>query len=133
LDHANHLRILLEIEALIGIFALVDSGTIDLVSSEALELEIARIPAPIRRKYAGNLLGQATNSILVTEEIEQRAKYLVLLRIKPMDALHLACAETAAVDYFCTCDDHLLRRAKNISDLQTVVVSPLELIEELEL
>jgi predicted nucleic acid-binding protein len=133
LDHADHLRILLEVEALIGIFALVDSGTIELVSSEALELEIARIPTPLRREYATNLLGQAVNSVLVTEQIEQRARLLVSQQIRSMDALHLACAEATTVNYFCTCDDRLLKRAKNISDLQIAVVSPLELIAELEL
>ncbi len=50
-----------------------------------------------------------------------------------MDSLHLAVAEKANVDYFCTCDDKFLRRAKAIPDLRTVVVSPLELIEVLEL
>jgi hypothetical protein len=39
----------------------------------------------------------------------------------------------AEVDYFCTCDDRLLRRAKSISDLHTPIVSPLELVEALNL
>jgi predicted nucleic acid-binding protein len=50
----------------------------------------------------------------------------------PLDALHLASAEAAQVDYFCTCDDRLLKKAKTVHDLKTVVVSPIELAEELE-
>jgi predicted nucleic acid-binding protein len=133
LDHASHVRIQLEIEALIGIFAQVDLGTIGLVSSEALELEIERIPVPLLRQYASNLLEYAVDSVVINEQVEQRARQITALGIKPMDALHLACAEAASVDYFCTCDDRLLKRARDISDLRTVVVSVLELIEELEL
>lgn len=48
------------------------------------------------------------------------------------DALHLAVAEAAQADYFCTCDDRLLRKAKQIADLKVKTLSPLELIEELE-
>jgi predicted nucleic acid-binding protein len=131
LDHATHLRIRLEIEALTGIFEQVDSGAIKLVSSEVLALEIERIPTPLRRRYAANLLIQAVTSIVVTVEIEQRARYFTAHRMKPMDALHLACAEAEAVSYFCTCDDRLLKRAKTIADLRVVVVSPLELVEEI--
>jgi len=50
---------------------------------------------------------------------------------KGADALHLACAEAAQVDYFCSCDDRLIRRAKTVQSLQVKVVSPLELAEEI--
>ena len=53
--------------------------------------------------------------------------------VKAADALHLSAAEPADTDYFCTCDDRFLRRAKAISDLKTQAVSPIELIEELGL
>jgi predicted nucleic acid-binding protein len=50
--------------------------------------------------------------------------------IKPIDALHLASAVAAKADYFCTCDDRFLKRAKPVDTGQTKVVSPLELIAE---
>ena len=50
--------------------------------------------------------------------------------IKPVDALHLASAVEAKADYFCTCDDRFLKRAKAVDTGQTKVVSPLELITE---
>ncbi len=49
-----------------------------------------------------------------------------------MDALYLACAEAADVDYFCTCDDNLLRKAKQIALLRMRIVTPLELAKVLE-
>ena len=52
--------------------------------------------------------------------------------IKVLDALHLACAVEAHAKYFCTCDDRFYRRAKQLDTKQTLVVSPLELIEVIE-
>ncbi len=48
-------------------------------------------------------------------------------------ALHLALAVEAKVDYLCTCGDKFLKRAKAADTESVRVVSPLELIEEIEL
>jgi predicted nucleic acid-binding protein len=53
--------------------------------------------------------------------------------MKALDALHLACAESANAAYFCTCDDKFLKKAKAVKELKTSVVSPLELVEVLEI
>lgn len=47
-----------------------------------------------------------------------------------MDAVHLALASTAKVDFFTTCDDRLLRKAKAESGLDCKVVSALALVSE---
>jgi len=52
--------------------------------------------------------------------------------LKPLDVLHLASASTARADYFCTCDDKFLRKAKTLNGLDTRVVSPTELVMELD-
>ena len=52
--------------------------------------------------------------------------------IKPLDALHLALAETGSADYFCSCDDRLLQNAKKVEDLMVKVVNPVELVQEIE-
>jgi len=49
-----------------------------------------------------------------------------------LDALHLASAEIGHADYFCTCDDKLLKKAVSMQDLKTRFVSPIELIKEIE-
>ena len=51
--------------------------------------------------------------------------------LKPLDALHLAFAVAAKADYFCTCDDRLLKRAKAVHNGPPKVVNPLELIQEI--
>ena len=69
----------------------------------------------------------------MNDNIKRRASEFILLGIKPLYALHLASAEEAEADYFCTCDDRFLKRAKTFNDLRTKVVTPLELIEELNI
>ena len=50
--------------------------------------------------------------------------------MKPLDALHLSSAVETEADFFCTCDDRLLRRARAADTGRTRVVSPLELVTE---
>lgn len=66
----------------------------------------------------------------MTDDIEARAIILNDLSFMGMDALHLACAEKAKVDYFVTCDDKLIQKAgRNINQLKLRVVSIFELVE----
>jgi predicted nucleic acid-binding protein len=57
---------------------------------------------------------------------------LTTFGIKPLNALHMALAEIGKADYFCTCDDRLLRNAKKVRDLLVKVVSPIDLVQEIE-
>ena len=52
--------------------------------------------------------------------------------LKPMDALHIACAEAAGADYFCTCDEAIVRKTVDMADLGTAIVTPVELAKELD-
>ncbi|MDB9307221.1 hypothetical protein PN471_00800 [Aphanizomenon sp. CS-733/32] len=67
----------------------------------------------------------ATLKVLVDENIRARAKQ----GIKPIDALHVACAETSESDYFITCDKRLINRCR---DLSLKVINPADLILEIE-
>ena len=51
--------------------------------------------------------------------------------LQTMDALHLALASTAKADYFCTCDDRLLRKVQSISILDCKVITLLNSIPEI--
>jgi len=76
------------------------------------------------------VLAKAKAFVHTDNQIEERARALHAMGIKPLDALHLASAVEAKADYFCTCDDRFLKRARAADTLQTKVVSPLELIAE---
>lgn len=52
--------------------------------------------------------------------------------IGPLNALHLALAEQAQADCFCTCGDRLLRRMRVIQGLRVKIVTPVELAEEID-
>ena len=101
-------------------------------SSEALLFETNRISNIVRRKNISEIIKLAKKVIMVNEDIENHAKQLMEKGIKPLDALHLASASHESVDYFCTSDRILLKKAKHLEGLNTFAVSPLELIEEVE-
>lgn len=132
LDTPSQVRILLEAEAVLGLLSFCEAGAIELVSSEALVYENEQNPSPIRREYGHAVLARAKETIGVTPRVKERAGQFLQHGSKPLDALHLALAEAGEVDYFCTCDDRLKRQAQGIADLGVKVVSPIELIQEIE-
>ena len=132
LDSRNQIRVTLEAEAILGVLKLCETGQVELMSSEALTFETAGIPNAIRQEYSWQALSKARWFVSLNDQIEQRAREFLTYNIKPLDALHLAMAEGGQADFFCTCDDRLLKKAKEIIDLKTRVVSPIELIDEVE-
>ena len=132
LDTPNQVRIVLESEAVLGIFTFCDIGQIELLSSEALLYEGEQSSLPIRREHTLAVLSKAKDVINITEKEKMRAAHLMTFGIKPLDALHLALAETGSADYFCSCDDRLLQNAKKVEDLMVKVVNPVELVQEIE-
>jgi predicted nucleic acid-binding protein len=132
LDVFTVLRNKLEAEAVLGIIGYCDAGTITLVSSEALEYEMEQNVLSVRKEHVQAVLAKANVVAQVEPAVEQRAATFVKRGIKPMDAVHVASAEAAGVDYFCSCDDRLVRKLKRMRDLKITPLSPLELIEELE-
>jgi predicted nucleic acid-binding protein len=131
-DDASQLRVYLEAQAVHGIVALIEAGTLRLVSSSALLIEHARNPHVLRRDVTERVLSLATEFVPIESAVEIRATQYQKLGLKPMDAAHLACAVEAGVDFFCTCDDRLLRRARALDTGLTRPITPLELIQEVE-
>ena len=126
------IRIATETEAIMGVFALWEAGKLDIIGSEALIYEAGKITHAERATFMQELLDKLENTLQLNETIEQRALLFEANGVKPLDALHLAFAEAAEVDYFCTCDDRLLKKAKKLTDLNIDVVSPLELVLKIE-
>jgi predicted nucleic acid-binding protein len=130
LDSKTHPRIAVEAEAILGILTLCEVGQVELMTSETLRFELERNPHPVRKTYARDVLAKAIVSIETDKQVEEYARTFQTEGIKPVDALHLASAVASKADYFCTCDDRFLKRAKTVDTGQTKVVSPLELITE---
>lgn len=128
LDDRSQPRINIESEAILTILRLVEAGALELISSETLDFEIDQISNPYRRLKAVKMLKLAIDVIEVDKAIEIQATHFIKAGIKPLDALHLASAVCKKVDYFCTCDDRLLKKEKKLNKLSTKVVSPLQLV-----
>jgi len=127
-------RIRLESEAVLTI---LNRGEIEnwiFLSSEVVDVEIARITNPEKRQRVGLLATAAQVHIIVDEEIGKRATSLQGMGLKAFDALHVACAEKGNADIFLTTDDDLLRKAsQNREALDVRVENPLKwLVEEIE-
>lgn len=131
LDDQSQARIERETEAVIIILSFCEAGTLMLVSSEVLQIEIGENLDLERKEMVLETLRIAGEIVLVNPIIEKRAQELEKYGIKAFDALHLASAEAGKADYFCTCDDKLLKKTKMLNDLQVKAVSPIELLEEI--
>jgi len=132
LDTKNQLRIALESEAVLGLLSIWESGQIELIFSDAHTIEMERNTNLSRKEYAMEVISCANAYITLTTAVANRAKALNKMGVKPLDALHLAFAESANVDFFCTCDDELLKKSKSIKGLKICIISPLDLIKELD-
>lgn len=133
LDDQSQVRVRLEAAAILGVLDHCRTGAAGLASSDALTFEAGRNPHPARRAHAEAVLAAATSRLALTPAVEARAGELVAAGLGPLDALHLASAESAGANYFCTCDDRLLRRARVVAAPPLRAVAPLELIGELGL
>lgn len=130
LDTKTQPRIAVEAEAILAVLMLCEAAQADLISSDILLFEVGRNPHPVRKEYALKVLTKAKVFVPTDNEVVERTRRFEAKGMKPLDAFHLASAVVAKADYFCTCDDRFLKRAKDADTGQTKVVSPLELITE---
>ena len=132
-DDKSQPRIAVEAEAVLVILSLCESNDLILISSDALLFEISRIPNHSRKEDALAILKIAKETLELSNSIELVARNFENRGLQTLDALHLAFASAAKIDYFCTCDDKFLKKAKNFDGLHTQVVSPTEFVMELEI
>ena len=130
LDDQTQPRIRVETEAVLAVLAFVQAGDFSLIGSEALEYETSRIPDEARRNEVMAVLGLARERLEIDDEAEALAESLERRGVSAMDAVHLALASKAEVDFFCTCDDKLLRKCQMLSSLTCKVVFVLGLMLE---
>ncbi|MEI8103209.1 MAG: PIN domain-containing protein [Chlorobium sp.] len=134
LDNRLQPRIFLEAEAVLTLFSLVEAGELELLSSDVLKFEISCIANLNRRKEAETLLRLASRVAPVRHSTRLLCERIIAVGVKPFDAVHTAVAIENHANYFCTCDDKLLKRLKLLNfNEHTQFVSPLELIMEVTL
>lgn len=123
LDDPTQYRVRLETEAVITILECCDRNEMTLISSDALEFELQRVPNLDERSQIFAFLGAAKVFIETNANIENRGESLCELGFTLYDSLHLAFAEASQATVFLTTDDRLLRKAINYADEIKVKVS----------
>lgn len=119
----------LETEVLLLIIKLIKNGKINLVNSAVVEYENSLNPHQERKIFVKELLKQSRNYQNVNQKIKNRSDTLIKnMAIPPIDALHIAAAEEAKVDFFISCDYNLIRKYKG----GMKVIAPLEFLSNYE-
>jgi predicted nucleic acid-binding protein len=131
-DDQRQLRIRLETAAIEGIFELAEGRALELAWSFMLDYENNLNPQEDRKEWAELLSRLCIHRIVPSPRILALARRLIKsAKIKPRDALHVACAETGGCDYFVTCDDDLVRTVqtrRRTPKLRVVATNPVEFI-----
>lgn len=119
-------RIALETQAILNILNQCELGQWKLITSTALETEIAQTPDLERLKNVIAILAIAKIKVVSSPLIEERSLELVQLGFSSYDAAHIASAERSNADVFLSVDDRLIRKAgRNLEALDVAVDNPI--------
>jgi len=114
---------------LFDIIRLAKEGRVQLVSSAMNEVENAANEITARKSFAASVMHLAATYQNLSDSIVRRAQTIVQeYRLQPLDAVHLASAEAAQVDFFITCDYTVLKRYQGTLH----IVSPLQFKQQYE-
>ena len=132
LDNQAQERIRRETEAVETIVDYFFTGELRWIASEILAIEIANNPNIKKREATRDLLSSAHETVLVGPIERRRAINLESLGFKPLDALHIACAESGGADVLLTTDDRMLSLAKrHRAQLRVRVENPHRWLQEI--
>jgi hypothetical protein len=125
-------RVRMEAEAVKGILLRIRNGAWRGISSTVVDLELRRMPDARRLVEIMLMTTEMQEKVEPDEADRVRAAVLIHWGFKPLDALHVACAEKAKVDVFLSTDDVLLKAAARCSKrgLRVRVANPLQWFEE---
>lgn len=124
-DDWSQERVRLEGDAILSIMERIRSGLWQLISSEAITVELGRMNNLEKKERILSLLDLATLNQVINEDIDSRSQQLEGLGFGLFDAFHLASAEAAEADIFLSTDDRLLKTAsRNIDTLKVDVGNP---------
>lgn len=109
----------------------IEEGKIVSIDSDALEYENSLTSNPDRRMRVKTYLGMAKEYVKLSDSLTERANEIINLGFRDMDSLHIAMAEGGKADYFLTCDDGIISKAKKSQEqLRVKVCTILKFLEE---
>lgn len=125
-DDQADLLVRLQTEAKLHVQDLIRKGELLLAWSAVMDIENLANPDINRKLAVADWKKLSSVDVSVGENIEKVAEALAVIGVKPMDALHVACAIEAKTAYFLTTDKALLRKMTH--DNRTQVVDPVDFI-----
>ena len=130
-DDQTQDRIHLESEAVLAILKACENGSIQILSSPIVRMEIDKYSNGDKREKVRALYSLANPDIPFNDEIKTRAEELrSKSSIRLMDSLHVATAEAGKVDAMLTTDDKLIKACARLN-LGVKVVNPVTFLLEM--
>ena len=123
-DDQAQIKVLLETLAKLDIQQRMRNGELEYAWSTVLSFEIKKSKFLDRARQILPWANGAVVNVLVDEAIRHRAKEFESNGVKPMDALHVACAEAAGCDWFFTVDRGILNKARVLTSMR--IANPVE-------
>ena len=123
-DDQEQIKVLLETLAKLDIQQRMKKGELEYAWSTVLDFEIKKSKFYDRACQILPWANGAAVNVLVDERIRHRAKDFESNGVKPMDALHVACAEAASCDWFFTVDRGILNKARTLTSMR--IANPVE-------
>jgi hypothetical protein len=109
-DEQGPARVRLETEAIELILNGVVLARVNLLWSDAIEIENSQNPFEERRAGIARWKEFASITIENTAAVRMRAKVIATRGVKPLDALHIASAVEGSASHFLTVDDGILKK-----------------------
>jgi len=110
----------LETEAKLDVQEKIKSGHLSLGWSYILDFENNANPFLEKRIEIQKWKTLADSFVNETEEILLKMNELVAIGLKPLDALHIACAISLKCQYFLTVDKNILKKMTKYSEIKII-------------
>ena len=129
-DDQSFLTVRLETEAKLDIQEKIKSGRLSLGWSYILDFENNANPFMERRTEIQRWKEIADSFVTETDEILLKMNELTAIGVKPLDALHIACAVSLQCHYFLTVDKGILKKTTEYPEIK--IINPINFIIEWE-
>jgi len=129
-DDQSSLTVRLETEAKLAIQEIIKEGHLSLGWSYILDFENSANPFLERQVEIQTWKDVADSFVKETPGILLEMNTMLSAGLKPIDALHLACALALSCEYFLTVDKGILKKAADISTVK--ILNPIDFIIEWE-
>ncbi len=129
-DDQDTLTVRMETEAKLQVQSMIKSGALDLGWSYVLDFENAANPFEERRKEIQRWRELADQQVKETPDILSDMREAITAGLKPLDALHMACAVALSCEVFLTVDKNILRKISVFKGMR--VLNPIDFAMEKE-